>query len=342
MATTQLSDVFVPEVYASYTAVNGPEKTAFFESGVAISSPQLAGLFAEGGQIGELPFWKDLDASSEPDYGTDNPGDVAVAEKVTSGTQVARMASLNKAYSAADLVGEMAGSDPLQQVRNRYGTYWMRQWQRRAIASLEGVIADNVANDGGDMVNDISGATNADVGAGTLFSRAAFTGAAFTSGDHFDDYVAIAVHSVVYKRMVDNDDIDFIPDSQGNLTIPTFMGRTVIVDDGLPFTAAAGTGGGDAAASYTSFLFGTELLAYAERAPRLPFAVQREELQGNGAGVETIVERKSWVLHPFGTKFLSNTLTNGNATWAQLRLAANWDRVVERKNVPFSALITNG
>lgn len=342
MASTQLSDVFVPEVYASYDAINGPERTAFFESGVATSSPQLATLFADGGRIGELPFWRDLDASSEPNYGTDDPGDVATPEKVTAGTQIARMAGLNKAYSAADLVGELAGSDPLQQVRNRFGTYWMRQWQRRAVASLEGVIADNVANDGADMVNDISGATNADVAATTLFSREAFTAAAFTSGDHFDDYVAIAVHSVVYKRMVDNDDIDFIPDSEGRLSIPTFMGRRVIVDDGMPFTAAAGAGGADAAAQYTSYLFGPQLLAYAERAPRTPFAVEREELQGNGAGVEVIVERKSWVLHPFGTQFSSTTLTNGNATWSQLRLAANWDRVVDRKNVPFAALITNG
>jgi hypothetical protein len=341
MALTQITNVFVPELYASYSAVDGPEKTAFFTSGVAVSNPQLASLFADGGRIAELPFWRDLDASQEPYYGTDSTTDVAVPRNVTAGTQIARMASLAQPYSAADLAGELAGSDPLQQVRNRFGTYWMRQWQRRAIASLQGVIADNVANDGSDMVNDIAAATNTGVGSTTLFSRAAFTTAAFTSGDHYDDYVAIAVHSVVYKRMVDNDDIEFIPDSQGVMAA-SFMGRRVIVDDGMPFTPAAGSGGSDAAARYTSFLFGPSLLAYAERSPRVPFAVEREELQGNGAGVETIIERKSWVLHPFGTQFLSSTLTNGNATLAQLRLAANWDRVVERKNIPFAALVTNG
>ncbi len=342
MATTQLSDVFVPEVYASYTAIDGPEKTAFFGSGVAVLDPTLAGHFSEGGQVGELPFWRDLDASSEPNYGTDDPADIATPEKVTAGTQLARMASLNKPFSAADLVSELAGSDPLQHVRNRFGTYWARQWQRRTIATLQGVVADNIANDDGDMVNSIAGATNADVADGTRFSRTAFTTAAFTSGDHFDDYAAIAVHSVVYKRMVDNDDIDYIPDSQGQLTIPTFMGRRVIVDDTLPVTAAAGTGPTDAAARYTSFLFGAGLIGYGERTPRVPAEVSREALQGNGAGVEVIIERKSWVIHPLGYAFTSNTLTDGNATWAQLRLAANWNRVVERKNVPFAAIITNG
>ena len=342
MALTQISDVYVPEVYASYTAVDGPERTAFFQSGVATRNPVLGQLFASGGQIAELPFWKDLDASDEPNYGTDNPSDVATPAKVETGIQVARIASLNQGYSSADLAAELAGSDPMQQVRNRFGTYWMRQWQRRTIASLQGVLADNIANDGGDMVNSIAGATNADVAAGTLFSREAFTTAAFTSGDHFDDYVAIAVHSVVYKRMVDNDDIDFIPDSEGRLNIPTFMGRRVIVDDGMPFTAAAGTGAGAAAATYTSFLFGSGLIGFDERVPRVPVEVDREAAQGNGAGIETLWERKSWVIHPFGTAFTSTTLTNGNATLAQLRLAANWNRVVERKNVPFAALVTNG
>ena len=341
MALTRLSDVFVPELYASYTSVDAPERTRFFASGVAFLDNTLAGMFADGGRVAELPFWNDIDASNEPNYGTDNPQDVATPEKIDAGTQIARMASLNKGMSAANLARELAGSDPLQHVRNRFGTYWMRQWQRRCIASLEGVIADNIDNDDSDMVNDISGATNADVADGTLFNRDAFTAAAFTSGDHYDDYTAIAVHSVVYKRMVDNDDIDFIPDSQGVMS-PTFMGRTVIVDDGMPFTPAAGTDGGDDAAKYTSFLFGGGLVGYGERTPVVPFAVQEEEAQGNGAGIETLWERKSWVIHPFGTQFLSATLTNGNATLANLRLAANWDRVVARKNIPFAALVTNG
>lgn len=342
MALVQISDVFVPEVYASYTTVDDPELTAFADSGVAVRNPALGQLFSAGGRIAELPFWRDLDPSIEPNYGTDDPTDLAVPNKITHGVQVARLASLNQAYSAADLASELAGSDAMARIRERFSRYWQRNFQRRAVASLEGVIADNVSNYGGDMVNDISAATNDDVDTPTLFSRAAFTKAAFTSGDHFDDYVAIAVHSVVYKRMVDNDDIEFIPDSQGQLTIPTFMGRRVIVDDGLPFTAAGGSDPSDTAPKFTSFLFGSGLIGYDERAARVPFELDRKPEQGNGAGVEIIYERKNWVIHPFGTAFKSQTITAGNATLAQLKLAANWDRVVDRKSVPFAALITNG
>lgn len=342
MANTLISDVIVPEIYADYTAVDGPEKTAFFAAGVAVRNPMLDAEASGDGRILTVPFWKDLDATAEPNYSTDATTDVATPQKVVAGEQIARKAFMNQGYSSADLSAELAGSDPMQRVRNRFGTYWMRQWQRRTIASLEGLLADNVANDSGDMVNDVAGATNADVSASTLFSRAAFTGAAFTSGDHFDDYQAIAVHSVVYKRMVDNDDIDFIPDSEGRLSIPTFMGRRVIVDDGLPFTAAAGAGGTDAAATYTSVLFAPGAIGYGEGAARTPVEVEREASQGNGGGIETLWERKQWLIHPFGFQFTSTTVTGQSPTWANLRLAANWDRVVERKNVPLSFLITNG
>jgi len=343
MALVQISDVYVPEVYSSYLNQDGPEKTALFEAGVAFRNPTIDQLFNNGGRVAELPFWNDLDGSSEPNYSTDATGDTATPEKIGTHTQIARLASVNQAYSSADLAAELAGSDPMMRIRSRFSRYWDRAFQRRTIASLEGVIADNVANDSGDMVNDISGATNADVGASTKFSRTAFTTAAFTSGDHFDNYTAIAVHSTVYKTMVDNDDIDFIPDSEGRLTIPTFMGRRVIVDDGLPFTAAGGASASDTAPEYTSFLFAEGLVGYGEGSVRTPVEVEREALQGNGGGVETIVERNAWVIHPFGTAFQSATLTNNQATLAQLRLAANWDRVVpDRKSIPFAALITNG
>lgn len=342
MANTLISDVVVPEVYATYQAVDDPEKTAFFESGVAIRSALLDGFASGGGRIVTVPFWKDLDASQEPNYSTDATGDVAVPQKIVAGEQIARLAFINQGYSSADLAAELAGSDPMQRVRNRFGTYWRKQWQRRTIATLNGVLASNVAVNDSDMVNDVSGATNADVDASTLFSRAAFTGAAFTSGDHVDEYQAIAVHSVVYKRMIDNDDIEFIPDSQGNLTIATFMGRRVIVDDGMSFTPAAGTGGTDAAAKYVSVLFGTGAIGFGEGAARTPVELDREAAQGNGGGIETLWERKQYLIHPFGYKFNSATVTGQSPTLANLGVAANWTREVDRKNVPLAFLVTNG
>lgn len=342
MATVQLSDIIDVTVFNDLPAVNSPEKTAFFESGAIVRSGLLDGLASAAGKTAELPFWKDLDASEEPNQSTDDPADIATPKKIAQDEQVARKAFLNQGWSESDLASELTlGQKAMDRIRERVDTYWVRQWQRRLIASTNGVLADNIANDDGDMVYDASGATNGDVTATTVFTRQNFTSGAFTLGDHVDMLTAIAVHSVVYKRMVDNDDIDFIPDSQGNMTIPTFLGKRVIVDDSMTFTPAAGSGAGDAAPKYTSVLFGSGAFGYGNGMPKVPTAIEREEAQGEGGGIETLWSRKTWLIHPFGFKAAATPAGNGY-TNAELANAATWDRVVDRKNVPLSFLITNG
>lgn len=338
MASTLLSDVIIPEVYGSYTAVDSPETTAFYQSGIIVQNPVLTMKANSGGAILNLPFWKDLDASAEPNLSSDDPSVIAVPQKVTAAEQLARMVYLNQAYSAADLVGELAGSSPMQQVRNRFGTYWQRQWERRIIAMSVGLLADNVAANSGDMVNDVSIEDGTNAAATNLFSRSAYTGSIFTLGDAFGKVGAIAVHSVVYKRMVDNNDIDFIQPSDGTAKIPMFLDSRVIVDDSMP-VAAGGTSG----FKYTSVLFGAGSFGYGEGTPDVPIATKREELQGNGGGIDIAIERKSWLLHPFGYKAVATPAAGEPGySLAELRAAATWERVLERKNVPMAFLVTNG
>lgn len=334
MAITQLSDVIVPEVYQTYAAVDSPEKTAFYQSGIIVSNAGLNAKAKEGGETLNVPFWKDLDASQEANL-SDDTENAATAQKITAGRQIARIAYLNQGYKGADLTGEIAGSDPMQQVRNRFGTYWMRQWQRRLIASTNGILADNVANDAGDMVVDVAVESIAAQTTDTLFNRDVFTEAAYTMGDAASDLSAIGVHSAVMSQMVKNDDIVYIPDSMGNLTIPTYMGLRVIVDDGHTVTAGVTNG-----FKYTSVLFGAGAFGYGEGSAKTPVELYREAAQGNGGGVETLWERKSWLLHPFG--FATGTAPTGQSySLTELAAAASWDRVVERKNVPLAYLITN-
>lgn len=342
MATVQLTDIVDVTVFQDLPPVNSPERTAFFESGIVARSALLDNLANQPGKLSELPFWRDLDADDAPNLTTDDPTDVAVPKNTSQGEQIGRKAFLNQGWSASDLASELAmGPRAMEHIRARTDAYWVRQWQRRLIASCNGVLADNVANDSSDMVYVAAGATNADVTATTVFTRQNFTTAAFTLGDRVDGLAAIAVHSIVYKRMVDNDDIDFIPDSQGNMTIPTFLGHRVIVDDGLPAVPAAGSGGGDAAPRFTSILFGAGAMGYGEGTPPVPVEVEREAAQGEGGGIETLWTRKTWLLHPFG--FAVATPPAGvSYTATELATATTWDRVVERKNVPLAFLVTNG
>lgn len=336
MATTQLSDIIDVTVFQDLPAVNSPEKTAFFQSGIVARSPVLDELAVAAGKVAELPFWNDIDETVAPNLSTDNPATIAAAAKVAQGEQISRKAFLNKGLSASDLASEIAmGERAMEHIRNRVDTYWMRQWQRRLIASTNGVLADNVANDSGDMVKDVAAESIAAQTAATKFNRDAFTDAVYTLGDMATELRAIGVHSAVMQQMVKNDDIVYIPDSEGKLTIPTYMGLRVIVDDGHTVLAGATDG-----FKYVSVLYGEGAFGYGEGAPLNPVEVEREAAQGNGAGIETLWTRKTWILHPAG---FQNTGTPASVSFSLTELAAatTWDRVVVRKNTKLGFLITN-
>jgi len=336
MATTRLSDIIDVTVFRDLPAVNGPEKTAFFESGIVTRNALLDELANAAGKTAELPFWKDLDGSIETNYSSDDPTSSATPQKVVQGEQITRKAFVNQGWQVADLASELAmGAKAMDHIRARTDTYFMRQWQRRLIAASNGVLADNIANDSGDMVVDVASESIAGQTASTKFNRDSFTEAVYSLGDMATQLSAMAVHSQVMQQMVKNDDIVYIPDSQGQLTIPTYMGLRVIVDDGMTVTAGSTNG-----FKYTSVLFGAGAFGYGVGSPDTPVEVEREAAQGDGGGIETLWLRNTWILHPFG--FQQTGTPSGNSfTLAELGTAGVWDRVIERKNIPLAYLITN-
>lgn len=335
MALVQLADIIDVTVFQDLPAEDSPEKTAFFESGVIVRVPLLDELANQAGKTAELPFWKDLDETSETNYSDDSETD-AVPEKVVQGEQIARKAFVNKGWKESDLASELAlGGTALTRVRKRTDSYFTKQFSRRVIASARGILADNVANDASDMVNDIASESVAGQSVSTKWSRTAFTSAVFTLGDAQGDIKAIGVHSGVYQQMVDADDVTFVPDSEGG-EVPTYLGRRVIVDDSLPVIAGTTDG-----VKYVSVLFGEGMFGYGEGMAKVPVELDRDASQGNGGGTEELWVRKTWLLHPFGYQALGTPAVGTTFTLAELADGAKWDRVINRKNVPLAFLITN-
>jgi hypothetical protein len=135
--------------------------------------------------------------------------------------------------------------------------------------------------------------------------------------------------------MVDNDDIEFIRDSQGNLVMQTYMGMRVVVDDGL--APVAGTTSGF---KYLSVIFGAGAIGYGEGSPEVPVEIERTALAGNGGGVEVLVERNTWLTHPFGYS-IQGTPAAQSFTLAEMAAANRFTRVIDRKQIPLAFLITN-
>ena len=339
---TGLADIFIPSVYAAIEPNDSPEKTALVDAGVVVKNDMLNQLAETGAKIIDVPFWNDIDASSAPNLSDDT--DTAVtAGKVTANEWRARNAFLNKPYGASDLTVELsktqkgAGS-PMTRIKNRYGKYWAKQFQYRVIAGSVGIFNKNVASNSSDMVYTIAAESTGAQSAATKISADAVISAAMTMGDTFDVIKVIAMHSAVYAVLAKLDQITFVKPSDNSMMIPFYLGKRVIVDDGL--TVRAGTTSG---LVYTTLLLGDGAFGFGTGTPTMPAEVERQALQGSGGGTEVIVERKTWLIHPQGWDFISGSVAGQSATLAELRLAANWQRPtgIARKSVPMAFLITN-
>lgn len=320
MASTQLSDIFVADYYQTLEPVNSPEKTEVYESGIITRNPALDAVASNGQGTGTVSYWQDLNADEAPNASTDDPDQIGSVGKASQSSMKARTLFLNKGYGVADLTAELANSEPMQHIRNRFGTYWNRQWQRYIIGASRGLIAANIADNGGDMVID----AGADVDAN------AFIDAAFTAGDAADQFSAIGVHSVVMKRMAKLDLIEYIRDSQGNIILRTYLGKPIFMDDSLTLNAG----------QYMSIFYGSGAFGYGVGTPHMPVEMDRKAAGGNGGGAEVLWERKTFLLHPAGFSWVGSEDQNASPTPAAFADGANWEREFDRKQVPFAAVIS--
>ena len=327
MAVTQLADVIVPQIFTDYLTNNTMIRTALLESGAAVRNAVIERQLQAGADMFSVPAWNDL-GNAEPEAVNDDPNEFAQPRKVGAVKQRVRKFFAHSSWGAMSFASELAGSDAIQHIQRRVMAYWNRQVQARIVASLEGIMADNIANDAGDMVNNISALS----GDAAKFNRSAVIDAAATLGDAMDSVKAILMHSHVYQAALKADDVDFIPDSTGKLTIPTYMGLAVVVDDGMPVNSG----------TYVSALMGLGAVGFGMTAPSIAPGTELENVPaaGNGGGMQILHTRMNIAATIAGFDWLEGTLTESGPMLADLRLAAHWNRVVERKAVPVAFLLT--
>lgn len=342
---TQVSDVVVPAIFTPYAQNLTEQKARLIQAGAVVRDEELDRLLAGGGLTFNAPSFKDLDNDSERTSTDSVPfnytGGTADPDPLKIGTltEVAVRVNRNNSWASSDLASVLAGKDPMEAIAGRVAYYWTRRMQALFIAVLTGIFADNDAAPSGsdthvqgDLTHDISGASyTAGV---TDFSAEAFLDTALTMGDSQDSLGMVMVHSVVYNKMQKNNLIDFIPDSEGRVNIPTFLGREVIVDDGV--TASGGV--------YHTWMFGAGSFRLGVGTPKVPTEIERRAGAGNGGGGEVLYNRVEWSLHPVGHKY-AGTAPNGgpsNASTANnFAHAASWSRVFpERKQIKIARLIT--
>ncbi len=335
MAYTQISDVIQPAIWLPYTIQRSTELTELVTSGVIDTDPQFAGLTDAGGSTVNMPFWNDLTGEDE-DLSDQNP---LSTDGIDSAQDVAVMNNRGKAWKHNDLAKIFAGSDPAGAASELVAMFWARRTQKMTLALLKGIfsiasMADHVLS-----VNiTVPGATNAS----NYLTGLTWIDAAQLLGDAKSQLTACIMHSAVEASLRKQDLIEFIPQSQGGLPLPTFQGKRVIIDDGMPVDVVGG------ANRYTTYIFGKGAIAlgYSAKAgqdkPEGGFGTWgaeffREALAGNSG----MITRNRFLLHMRGIKWLGAVQAGPTPTNDEYSNAANWVRVWQPKKIAVVALQHN-
>jgi len=336
---TRIADVVVPARFTPYVQQRTQEKSRLIQSGAAVVDATLSANLSGAGLTFNEPSFKDLDNDAE-NVSSDDPTVQSAPKKIGTATEIQVRLSRNQSWSSMDLVDALAGVDPMDAIANLVGGYWARRMQAAFVATMKGVFADNdAAPTGGDThtAGDMT-RTTAALNAGayqqgvTDFGGKNFIQATLTMGDSMGDLTLIMMHSIPYATALANNLITFKTqsDNTNSIEIPTYLGREVIVDDGVPFSGGL----------FETWFFGRGALRIGQGSPKVPTEVDRKPENGNGGGQELLYNRTEWTIHPVGHAYIGTT-PNGGPANADLQAAASWRRVFpERKQIKIARLIT--
>lgn len=307
MAATRIADVIVPEVFNPYVIERTAALSAFRQAGIIAAVEGLNVLGLKGGQTINMPFWQDLTGADEV-LSDSTP---LTVNKIDTELDVAVLLARGKAWGANDLAKAFSGDDPMGAIGELVAAYWARREQATLISTLKGVFGATSMSGNKLDISALSGAA-------AVISGPAIVDAIYKLGDAAGGLTGMAVHSATMAKFVKDGMIEFRVDAEGKPTIPTYLGKDVIVDDSMPVVTGV----------YTSYLFGAGAFGLGEGAAPVPTETDRDSLQGD----DILINRRHFVLHPRGVAF-GGTPAGSSPTNAELETGASWTRVYEAKNV---------
>lgn len=324
MAVTRLSDLIQRTAFQKAALTESIRRSALMGSGIIQQDAEISRLLGlNAGYDYTFEYFDDL-ADTTPNQSTDNPADIATANKISTATNKGVKIMRNNGWGAANLTANLSTTgDPMVAIAGRIGAYWARHYDITAINLVRGVIADNIANDSGDMVKDISAVSN-----GQKITFDAIVDAAQTLGDAKDQLTTLVMHSsqkvVLLKDQVTNK----VFDANGNLLYEEILGFRILESDNVY----------NAAGVYDAYLFKSGAIGMGFGSPKKPEEIENTPSAGNGEGIETVWSRRHFSLHPYGFDWAAGSVAGLSPTNAELALAANWNRKYERKRVGLAVL----
>ena len=258
-----------------------------------------------------------------------------------------------KAFGEYDFASDITGANFMAEAQE-VKDYWDEERQKTVLSILKGIFSMTGGVDGQFVdkhTYDITEATDTNLSADSL-NRAAQK----ALGDKKAKLDVIFMHSAVSTNLEGLNLIDFLKytDAAGiqrDLTIGTFNGRLVIVDDDMPTTDVEETseGADDGYTAYTSYVFQKGFFEYENIGATKPSELARDPYDKGGK--TDLITRVREMIVP---KYISYKGTGSvSPTNANFETGSNWELVnndktgankvyIDDKLIPVARIISRG
>lgn len=255
-----------------------------------------------------------------------------------------------KAWVERDFSEDVTGGAGfMSNVARQVSEYWEDIDQDTLIAVLNGIFSmTGTAN--AEFVTkhtyDISGGTGdaAKVAAATLN-----TAIQQASGDKKNNFSIVIMHSAVATNLENLKLLEYMKQTDANgierqLTLGTWNGRVVLIDDGMPTLDVEGE---TPYTKYTTYVLGVGAFDYENIGAETPYEMNRDP-KTNG-GQNTLYSRQRKVFAPYGISFTKAAMVTNSPTAVELANGANWTLVndgngkaITHKAIPIARIISKG
>lgn len=337
--------IFNGEVFGKYVnQIPNLKRNELIHSGALRPRPELANMFSEqsGGFYGTVPMFASIGGDA---LNYDGSTDIT-ADETSTFSQSMVVVGRAKAWVENDFSADVAGTDFMDNVAMQIADYWDEVDQKTLLSILKGIFSmtgeHNEAFVEGHTLN-ISEEDNAKVDATTLN-----TAIQKACGDNKDKFSLVFMHSAVATNLENLNLIDRLKYTDENgiqrdLTLGTWCGRTVFIDDTMPVVTDD-----EGNISYTTYILGDGAFDYVDVGASVPYAMDRDEAKNGGR--TTLYSRQRKIFAPYGINFTKAALAKLSPTDAELETSANWELVknadntvaIDHKAIPIARIISRG
>lgn len=349
------------EVFQQYVdRLPNPNKTELIKSRAIRPRPDLASAMSDqvGGNYITTPLTGLISGSAPQNYdGATNIESHNTKTFSHSRVVVGRSNAWTERDFSYDITG---GEDFLENVAQQIATYWDEIDQATIVHILNGVF--NMADkEGKKFVDthtyDVTAKTNSEGTMGCMDGTTLNTGMQRACGDNKSKFSLAIMHSAVATNLENLHLLAYLKYTDANgmqrdLAIGTLNGRTVLVDDTMPFEEVkeSSVGKGDGYIKYTTYVLGDGAIEYTDCGAKVPYEMDRDP-KTNG-GEDTLYSRQRKSFAPYGISFTKKSMATASPTDAELETGGNWVLVnsgegssteyIAHKTIPIARIISRG